>query len=348
MDISRVELIRGKSEDRAFVVAELAKFRADHGAYVRASHPTTIFVTLQQLIDLPEHRRLIDPELVGRGLTKLSAALSDYGNFRLMPLDRVWVGIGRTQPDDSFGGFHHPDQGYRHFQECAILSIAGSMAFPGLPTWLATLELLKAYTHDTMHYNSYRTYHRLPAESDEIPIGGFSFYRLQYGLNFRKWNGKSYSVKDPVSRTATRNLGVVMEAAVDRFAQETVFDLARIMKYGEPFDLIGRAIYRDATGLSTLEDVTMLRASEKEEQRGVNSALPVERVYLKSLRLFTQYVTMRYRNFLSEHDPEGSHDIQKLVIEGILSGRFRALTKELDVISQQKRYFVSLFKSPTY
>lgn len=342
---SRTELVRGTKQDQDFVRGELSKYRVAHSDFVRATHTTTSFVTLAQLVSRPEYQRLIDQDLMKQGFDRVDEKLSIYGDLHPMPLDRVWVGIGRTTPDNSYGGFHHPNQGYRHIQECAILSVAGSMTFPGLAVWLASIELLKAYTHDTMHYNSFRTYRRLPEELDAIPAGGFPFYRMQYGINFRKWDGKSYSDKDPVKRVTTRNLGVIMEAAVDRFAQEIVFDLASSKGYLEPVELIEKTIYRDATGLVTPEDVSMLHSLEKSEQGTLDDA---EQSYLKSLRLFSQYVTMRYRDFFAEYDPDESHNIHQLVIEGILSGRFRALTSELDAILQQKRAFVSLFKSLDY
>jgi hypothetical protein len=173
----------------------------------------------------------------------------------------------------------------------------------------------------------------------------FGFYRLQYGINFRRWNGKSYSAKDPVSQISTRNIGVIMEAAVDSFSQELVQTLALTHSVQPNETLAENLLFKDSTGQITVQDIASLKAMEKETSINLESGL---RNYLKALRLFNQYVTYRYRNFLSEVTPNNSDDFHLAVIEGTLSGQMRQLVKLLDVILQRKHAFRTMFKSPDY
>ena len=48
--------------------------------------------------------------------------------------------------------------------------------------------------HDALHHHSYRLFCPMPREE----ASEMSFYRLQFGINFRRWNKQSYSAKDSV------------------------------------------------------------------------------------------------------------------------------------------------------
>ena len=205
-----------------------------------------------------------------------------------------------------------------------------------------TLELIRAYTHDTLHYNSYRLF--LPLSGNRSPEQ--SFYRFQYGINFRKWNGESYSARDPIRSVTTRNLGTLMEAATDRFAQEFVLSLAEKIDYKASANPMEDYIYRDCIGQLASTDVLRLR--QIEQGAAFIDTPPVFQAYLKHLRIFLQYVTMRYRNFLAELDPKEQYGLHELILEGMLSGRLRRLCECLDRICGEKLSFSRLFKTPHY
>ncbi|MFC7865882.1 hypothetical protein ACFU5B_18930 [Streptomyces murinus] len=88
----------------------------------------------------------------------------------------------------------------------------------------ALLDLLRAYTHDCLHYGSRRRY----VEVAGVPV------RTQYGINYRRTGGQSYSAADSHESRSTRNLGIVMEGACDKEARALT--------------------HRDATGTLTAED----------------------------------------------------------------------------------------------
>jgi hypothetical protein len=70
----------------------------------------------------------------------------------------------------------------------------------------AALDLVRAYAHDCLHYATFRRY-RL-TDRGEIA-------RVQYGINFRQPDGRTYSAPDVPRDGPTRNLGIVMEGATD-------------------------------------------------------------------------------------------------------------------------------------
>jgi hypothetical protein len=324
------------------IEAELKAYRVHHDQYVREQHLDLSFVTLEALAHDARYAMLVSQPLLQEACSLLVQRLSIYGNTSMLDLTRVWVGIQAQSGSEFFGGFYHENQGYRYFQQVAITSLTGALSCCPVDRILATLELIRAYVHDTLHHNSYRLFFPLPHGGSP----GQSFYRFQYGINFRKWNGKSYSAKDPIRSTTTRNLGNIMEAATDRFAHEFVSSIADKIGYTAPSTPTENWIYRDCTGQLTPADMLHLR----EIERGTASidATPAFQTYLKNLRLFVQYVTMRYRCFLAEFDPQEQHGLHQLILEGMLSGKLKRLCQCLDTICEGKQSFACLFKSPHY
>lgn len=321
------------------IEAELKAYRAHHDQYVREQHPSLSFITLEALAHDSRYAMRVSQSLFQEACSLLAQRLSIYGSPSLLDPGRVWVGIQAQPGFEFFGGFYHENQGYRYLQQTAITSLSGSLSGHPVDRTLATLELIRAYVHDTLHHNSYRLFFPLPDGGNP----GQSFYRFQYGVNFRKWNGKSYSAKDPIRSTTTHNLGNIMEAATDRFAHEFVLSLTEKFGYTAPSNPIENYIYRDCTG--QLAPADMLHLREIERGTITTEATPAFQTYLKSLRLFVQYVTMRYRCFLAELDLQEEYKLYELILEGMLSGQLRSLCKCLDAIRGEKQSFTRLFKT---
>ena len=70
----------------------------------------------------------------------------------------------------------------------------------------AALDLVRSYAHDCLHYATFRRY-RL-TDRGEIA-------RVQYGINFRQPDGRTYSAPDQPGDGPTRNVGILMEGATD-------------------------------------------------------------------------------------------------------------------------------------
>lgn len=181
--------------------------RAD-AAPLTGRHPDHTFRPLPERLDRWAADG-VDAASLHAGIEEARRRYSGYGLTRMLPLDRVLVGCDSTRPG-AFGGFHHPDQGYRHFQMVAVITMFGAMERPSpeRPS-LALLDLLRAYAHDCLHHGSRRRY----VEVAGAPV------RTQYGINFRRATGQSYSAADERGTPHTRNLGIVMEGACDREAR---------------------------------------------------------------------------------------------------------------------------------
>jgi hypothetical protein len=151
---------------------------------------------------------IIDPDVFHAGHAIMAARYEQLGIRTLLPLERVWAGTrSAARPDTSHGhgGFHHPAQGYRHIQMDAAVTMFGDLTgtAPASPH-AAALDLVRSYAHDCLHYATFRRY----GLTDRGEIA-----RVQYGINFRQPDGRTYSAPDPPGDGPTRNLGIVMEGA---------------------------------------------------------------------------------------------------------------------------------------
>ncbi|MFJ3904850.1 hypothetical protein [Streptomyces sp. NPDC090025] len=233
------------------------------------------------------------------------------GLSQMLPLHRVLVGAESTR-NGAFGGFHHPDQGYRHLQMCAVVTMHGPLE-SDVPERadLALLDLLRAYAHDCLHYGSRRRY---------VSVAG-KLVRTQYGINFRRVSGQTYSAADPEGTPYTRNLGVVMEGACDREARRLTRDAATRAEISEPDDPIGRLAFRDTTGTLTREAVTTWAAGEQPDE--------VTR-YAGALCRYERKVNQRYASFLDEFAPGEEEELHTLLLRAVISGETKVLSEWLD------------------
>ncbi|EST31602.1 hypothetical protein M878_16340 [Streptomyces roseochromogenus subsp. oscitans DS 12.976] len=268
----------------------------------------------------------LDAGVFRYGLALLRLRYSALGLARLLPLERVLVGVESTQPD-AFGGFHHPNQGYRHLQMQALITMYGPMA-TGLPENppVAALDLLRSYAHDCLHYGSCRTYRLL----------GESVVRGQYGLNFRRPDGRSYSAPDPVGSRTTRNLGIVMEGACDREARTITRLAAEQCQIHEPSPGIDRYAYRDVTGLLDVDDIDPASASS-----------PVTTAFLTAMASYQRNINDRYAAFLDEVGHTESYELHTVILSAIISGDVTTVCAWLDQHNGPYT-FATLFLSPSY
>lgn len=235
---------------------------------------------------------------------------AELGLTRPLPLSRTLVGAESARAG-AFGGFHHPDQGYRHLQAVSVITMYGPMeADTPVHPELALLDLLRAWAHDSLHYGSRRRY---------VDVAGVPT-RVQYGINYRRTHGASYSAADTADAGHTRNLGVVMEGACDREARRLTREAASLAGVAEPGGTPHRLAFRDCTGnLSPADVATALGAGEGEEG-----------TYLASLARYERRVNQRYATFLAEFAPGEEDQLHVLVLRAVISGRTARLSEWLD------------------
>ena len=205
---------------------------------------------------------LIDKDVFSVGHAVMAARYDRLGVRAPLPLQRVWVGTRSAAAPGSvraWGGFHHPAQGYRHIQMDAAVTVFGDLAgrTPVSPQ-SAALDLVRSYAHDCLHYATFRRY-RLTGRGE--------IARVQYGINFRQPDGRTYSAADAPVDGPTRNLGILMEGATDAEATTIARQTAgscQITSLDPDPGVPGLAL-ADATGTLTVDriEAALGRASRR-------------------------------------------------------------------------------------
>lgn len=307
-------------------MAALAAVRADTSS-LTGKHPAHVFRSLPEVLSRWAADG-IDTTLFHAGVEKAKRRYAGYGLAKMLPLDRVLVGFESSRVG-AFGGFHHPDQGYRHLQMVAVITMYGPMQRrnPERPT-LALLDLLRAYAHDCLHYGARRRY----VEVAGAPI------RTQYGINYRRTSGQSYSAADQRGSHHTRNLGIIMEGACDREARAITRQTAERFGVTEPSDVLDALAFRDMTGTMKSEDAGRVAAMpESEEQTR----------YAAALSGYEKGVNRRYTHFLDEFAPGEESECHTRLLTAIISGDVTALGTWLDE-RHGPGTFTGLFRTPRY
>ncbi|MGN5633520.1 hypothetical protein [Streptomyces sp. AC154] len=290
-------------------------------------HPAHVFRPLSEILGLWAADG-IDTAPFHSGVEDARHRYAGYGLSRMLPLDRVLVGCESTRAG-AFGGFHHPDQGYRHLQMVAVITMHGPMErrIPERPS-LALIDLLRAYAHDCLHYGSRRRY----VEVAGLPV------RTQYGINYRRATGQSYSVADERGSRHTRNLGIVMEGACDREARSITRKAAERFGITESTDVIGALAFRDVTGMLTEED----------SRRTLETPECTERTqYTAALQKYETGVNRRYLHFLREFAPGEEYECHTRLLAAVISGDTTTFGTWLDE-RHGPGTFVGLFRTPGY
>jgi hypothetical protein len=255
---------------------------------------------------------IIDPEVFRTGYAVMAARYGQFGIRALLPLERVWAGTCLAAGPGtarSYGGFHHPAQGYRHIQMDAAVTVSGDLTgqTPASPQ-AAALDLVRSYAHDCLHYATFRRY-RLTNRGE--------IARVQYGINFRQPDGRTSSAPDTPGDGPTRNLGIVMEGATDAEATAIARQAAQScgITSADPGAGLPGLAFADATGTITTG--------------GIEAALLLDHPYARALGRFGSTVTLRYRALLSELDSSAA-DAHSQIVAAMISGDLAPLEAWLD------------------
>ena len=268
---------------------------------------------------------IIDADVFHAGHAIMAARYQQLGIRALLPLERVWTGThsaARPGTARGHGGFHHPAQGYRHIQMDSAVTVLGDLtgAAPVSPQ-AAALDLVRSYAHDCLHFATFRRY-RL-TDRGEIA-------RVQYGINFRHPDGRTYSAPDIPGDGPTRNLGIVMEGATDTEATAIARKTAQFYGITSP-DLetdMPDLAFADITGTATA------------------TALSLDHPYARSLGRFGRTVTLRYRALLSEFDASAA-DAHSQITAAMIGGDLAPLEAWLDV-RRGVGSFARMFRAPAF
>lgn len=271
---------------------------------------------------------IIDPEVFRTGYAVMADRYEQLGIRALLPLERVWAGTySAAGPGTArgYGGFHHPAQGYRHIQMDATVTVFGDLTgqTPASPQ-AAALDLVRSYAHDCLHYATFRRY-RLTNRGE--------IARVQYGINSRQPDGRTYSAPDTPGDGPTRNLGIVMEGAADAEATSIARQAA------QSCGITGMDLEAGLPGL-VLADVTGTVTADR-----IEAALLLDHPYARSLGRFGRAVTLRYRALLSELGVSPA-DAHSQIVAAMISGDLAPLEAWLDAWHGPGS-FARMFRAPT-
>ncbi|MFE7639744.1 hypothetical protein ACFU7Z_37530 [Kitasatospora sp. NPDC057518] len=285
-------------------MAHLLAARRATAALDRA-HPHITFSLLHWVVDTSSDEPA--REVFRQGAALLADRYGELGLSRLLPTDRVWVGVRSTRPD-AFGGFHHPNQGYRHVQLASVVTRYGRLndPRPASPE-LVALDLLRSYAHDCLHWGSFREYR----------LQGEQVIRSRYGINRRDQHGRTYSSQDRSDASSTRNLGIVMEGATDREARVISAAVADRLGLAERIAAADRLAFRDTTGRLEPSDFD-------HAEPGVAT-----RFHL-AMAGYEHGVGARYQRFLADMGGPEADTLHALIIAAVISGNLFGLSSWLD------------------
>ncbi|MFJ9948824.1 hypothetical protein [Kitasatospora sp. NPDC091207] len=263
-------------------------------------------------------------EVFRQGASLLADRYRELGLSQLLPIDRVWVGVHSTQPA-AFGGFHHPNQGYRHVQLASIITRYGRLSDPRLASpELVALDLLRSYAHDCLHWGSFREYR----------IQDGKVVRSRYGINWLDSQRRTYSAPDKADAASTRNLGIVMEGATDREARTIAATVADRLGLAERIAPPDRLAFRDTTG--RLEPTDFDHAEPGAATR-----------FHQAMAGYEHGVGARYQRFLAELAGADAEALHGLILTAMVSGDLSGLTSWLD-LRHGPGAFRRTFRSPGY
>jgi hypothetical protein len=316
------ERLDGTAAERAHLRRLLVSFRTDPPPM---RLPDVSGCPLPELLD----NGTIDSQVFWTGYGIMACRYAQLGIKALLPLERVWVGTSSAAAPGTpcaYGGFHHPRQGYRHLQMDAAITVYGDLTrkLTASPQAIA-VDLVRSYAHDCVHYGTFRRYQLAP---------GGEIARVQYGINLRRPDGRTYSAPDPTGTRVTRNLGILMEGATDAeatgIARQTA-DSSGISGTDLPEDMLVSA-FADATGTLTAD--------------AVRAALASGHPYLRTIGSFSNAVTMRYQALLRDlaDDPAGLH---RRFVTAMASGGLAPLEGWLDA-RHGPGFFARRFRAPAF
>ncbi len=317
------EHVSGTIDQRRALLAHLANLRVSPP--VGQLHPELSCTALADLLATPAP--FIDETVLRTGITITARRYGRIGLTSLLPAERTFIATGSANPA-AFGGFHYPGQGYRHWQMISVITRYGHLAGPEPPDpRLAALDLIRAYAHDSLHYGSYRRYQHNPDGTGPI--------RTRYGINFRRPDGRTYSLPDTQGSPSTRNLGIIMEGATDREAQAITRHTARLAHITCPSADPDRAEYRDVTGCPAPHAA---RSSDPRDNT---------RPFLTRMTAYRESVTSRYQVLLTELSPHAPGSLHTAILRAMITGSLASLCHDLNQ-RHGPAAFTRMFRTSTF
>jgi len=337
-----MEILLGSSEEKKELRFRLNSIRLFHFKLLREKYSDIFYIPLSQFLLDHSLEKKIDLPLFKRGIEifyKNIESLTDDYNF--MPLDRVFVGIYKNQAMEGsfneFGGYYSKYQTYYHLEQISVTSLLGCYVDKEYNKSLTTLELLRSYFHDTIHFNTFRSY-KLKFNYNADNINTDAIHRFQYGFNFRHENGNSLSNPDSPAAKTTRNLGVIMEGITDDFSKASVRNILE----GEKISF---------SDLSYFESVILneITSNNFNEVYPSSNAFTKEEInYIGKINSSYKSVWALYYNFLSEFSISSKQKFREFLFSSMILGDYIAIQDYFNKHEEDVKGFERLFKNSQY
>jgi hypothetical protein len=182
---------------------------------------------------------------------------------------------------------------------------------------LVTVELARSYLHDSIHAACFRTIRLLPEGiSSKFPV-----YREQYGVNFRRANGSSYSAPYTAEESPEHiNLGVLMDGITVLMTAEKLSPYTTQIPRAELNDM-------EKTILADI-DLNFAQLSETYKGKG-----------------FHDQVTVPSQKFISYW---GGDQLYELLKSSMLTGKMREVVRHFDNKAKTNNAWAKTFKLSSY
>ena len=238
-----------------------------------------------------------------------------WPEFKGLPFARCLV-RRQTSPEDT-GGFHSAyGRGFDQFGAVSFCVTLNPSVAPN--ERLRTLELLRGYIHDSIHAQTFKIFRRVPVDYVEAsrPV-----YRAQYGVNFRRPWGTSYSTRDLTEEVPIQiNLNLLMDGATMWLAAD--------------------ALRPEIEGVSEAELTDF--------ERAVIADIDVQwepRVLWPAAARFYVTVSLPTKAFLTYW---GGDDVRDVLYGAMFSGELEPIKQYFDERDGESRAWDRLFKNPVW
>ena len=337
-----METLLGNSIEKKELRFRLNSIRLFHFKLLHDKYYDIHFIPLSQFLLDKSQEQKIDITLFKNGIEnfyKYQETLNESYDF--LPLDRVFVGLHKIKENsneefDEFGGYYSKYQTYYHLEQISLTSLMGCYVSGNYNKILTTLELLRSYFHDSIHFNTFRSYKLKFNYHSDIRLN--DIHRLQYGFNLRREDGKSFSNLDDKGAKTTRNLGIIMEGITDDFSKLAISKIIEDKKIS-------------LSDLSHFENVILNEITSttfKESYPSDDAFSNAEANYLNHINEVYRTVWKLYYKFLNEFSVGSKQDFRNFIFTTMINGDHIAFKDYFNRLQNDINGFDKLFKSPHF
>lgn len=309
-----MEVIRGTEEQMDFILTYLNELRGRLPFDEFSKNTTNIRfdLWLQKTQAQARFNTPLFNEVISVASNKIHESDS---TFQGLSFDKYVVGEVDISNLDT-GGFNSKySRGFKYLANCGFAAILNERYTSNQQ--IVTLELARSYLHDSIHNSSFRTIRALPKGIESK----FPIYREQYGINFRRANGSSYSAPHDSEESPQRiNLGVLMDGVTVLMTTELLEPHTRQLDINKLNDFEKMII----------ADINLDYGNLPDYYRGKG---------------FHQNVTIPSQKFIEKW---GGNELYEHLKESMLTGKMRRIVKYFDNKMGGKNSWKKLFKSSSY